>query len=190
MQQTKNPRNVAQGARNRAAGRLFEEIIEEACLSYSVYGQAEIEKTPEPMQPTKDLGGGKFIAHYAKKAQPDFKGTLAGGRAVAFEAKHTETGKMQQSVVNEEQTKALNKHMSMGAECFVLVSFDFRLFYKIPWEVWRTMKGRYGRKYITPEDVHPYRIVYKNGLLDFLRGGLPHGKNNTSRHPNQSPYTR
>lgn len=165
----KNPRNVLQGARNRAAGLHFEAMIEAACEYYRQNDVAEIEKTPEPMQPTKDLGGGKFVAHYAKKAQPDFKGTLAGGRSVAFEAKHTEKDRMLQSVVNEEQEKRLNRHEKMGAVCFVLVSFDFRLFFRVPWKVWRTMKESYGRKYITPEDVMPYRLKYINGVLDFLR---------------------
>lgn len=165
----KNPRNVLQGARNRAAGLQFEALIEAACEHYRLHDLAEIEKTPEPMQPVKDLGGGKFVAHYAKKAQPDFKGTLAGGRAVAFEAKHTETGRMMQSAVNDEQEKRLDRHEQMGALCFVLVSFDFRLFYRVPWDVWRSMKQRYGHKYITPEEAAPYRLRYINGVLDFLR---------------------
>lgn len=169
MQQTKNPRNVLQGARNRASGLALENLISTACEHYRAQDIAEIEKTPEPMQPTKDLGQGRFIAHYSKKAQPDFKGTLAGGRAVAFEAKHTEAGKMQQSVVSEDQTKALDRHLKMGASCFVVVSFDFRLFFNIPWEVWCSMKARYGRKYITPEDVMEHRLKYIDGVLDFLR---------------------
>jgi len=169
----KNPRNVLMGARNRAAGRNFEEIIEAACQFYSDKGIAYILKTPEPMQPTKDLGNGKFIAHFAKKAQPDFKGTLAGGKTVAFEAKHTSTDRMLQSVVSDEQTKAFNLYTKMGAECFVLVSFDFRLFFKIPWAVWCKMKDLYGRKYITPEDIQQYRITYRNGVLDFLRKEEP-----------------
>ena len=172
----KNPQNVLRGARNRASGNRFEELIEAACEYYDTEELAYIKKTPEPMRPIRQMSGGHFEAYYAKKAQPDFKGVLVGGRAVAFEAKHTETDRMQQSVVNEEQCKSLNRHMSMGAECFIMVSFDFRLFYKIPWSVWQAMKAIYGRKYITSEDVGSYRVAYRSGVLDFLHtGGQRHG---------------
>ena len=169
MAPAKNPRNVLQGARNRINGHLFEDIIEAACEYYRLKDLAEIEKTPEPMQPIKDLGQGRVIAHYAKKAQPDFKGTLAGGRAVAFEAKYTETDRMLQSAVNDEQENRLNRHEKMGAACFVLVSFDFRLFYRVPWDVWKGMRQHFGHKYMTPEDAAPYRVRYINGVLDFLK---------------------
>ena len=85
-----DPRMSIQGARNRASGAFFEDAILRVCRHYWLSGQAAIDKTPEPMQPIKDLGGGRFVAHYAKKAQPDFQGNLQGGRSVCFEAKHTE----------------------------------------------------------------------------------------------------
>lgn len=81
------------GARSRAEGAGFEAIISSACDYYRAIGRADIEKTPEPMKP---LGGanrsGRFLACYTKQAQPDYKGVLSGGRAVVFEAKHTDTG--------------------------------------------------------------------------------------------------
>ncbi len=169
MTAQKNPRNVIQGARNRAAGGQFESMIGAACEFYRGRGVAEIEKTPEPMQPTRDMGNGKFIAHYTKRAQPDFKGTLSGGQAVVFDAKHTESDNIKQAAVTDEQVRALNRHFTMGAECFILISFGFRLFYRVPWAVWRDMKTHYARKYIRPEDVTGYRVSYDNGILHFLR---------------------
>ena len=81
------------GDRSRAEGAGFEAIISSACDYYRAIGRADIEKTPEPMKP---LGGadrsGRFLACYTKQAQPDYKGVLSGGRAVVFEAKHTDTG--------------------------------------------------------------------------------------------------
>lgn len=53
-----------QNRKNRAQGAFFEQMINGACDFYRSRQIADIEKTPEPMQPTKDLGGGKFIAHY------------------------------------------------------------------------------------------------------------------------------
>lgn len=154
----KSARRQYQGALNRAAGRTFEGLIEEALLYYAQRGEALIEKTPEPMHPTKDLGGGKFVAYYEKQAQPDYKGALKNGRAVVFEAKHTMGDRIEQSRVTPTQTAALNGYAQMGAECFVVVGFDMQYFYRIPWSIFRNMKERWGRKYVTPADLHEFSV--------------------------------
>jgi recombination protein U len=163
-----HPRRQLQGAVNRNSGRTFENLIIGACEVYKNAGRAYIEKTPEPMRPIKDLGEGRFIATFEKKAQPDFKGTLSGGHAVCFEAKHTDTEKMAQSRVTPEQTDALNLHSRLGAKCFVMVSFGFRDFFRVPWKVWTSMKEQFGRKYVTAEDLDPCRLDFESGLLKFL----------------------
>ena len=137
-----------QGARNRASGAFFEDAILRVCRHYWLSGQA-----------IKDLGGGRFVAHYAKKAQPDFQGNLQGGRSVCFEAKHTETN---------EQAAVLDVKEALGALCFVLVSFGFREFYRVPWAVWRDMRAHFGHKYMTPEEGAAYRLPVTMGLLLFL----------------------
>ncbi len=148
---------------------MFEQMIEAACREYRQAGIAEIEKTPEAMKPLGHQNGrGQFMACYVKKAQPDFKGTLRGGGSIVFEAKFTSTGKIQQSVLLEQQAEALERHRILGAQCFVLVSFDFQSFFKIPWEVWRDMKEIYGRKYLLPEDIPEYRVKLTRGMIDFL----------------------
>ena len=96
-----------QNRKNRAQGAFFEQMINGACDFYRSRQIADIEKTPEPMQPTKDLGGGKFIAHYTSTAQADYKGFLFGGRAVNFEAKYTDVEKMTQDRVTADQTERL-----------------------------------------------------------------------------------
>jgi len=154
----KDPRKQYQGATNNQMGRSFEAIINDALAYYAQRGDALIHKTPEPMRPTKDLGGGKFIAHYEKKAQPDYKGVLKGGRAVSFEAKATSTGRMEQGRVTPEQTETLTGLAKMGAECFVIVGFGLRDIFKIPWADWCNMKARWGRKYITPDDLDCCRV--------------------------------
>ena len=71
------------------------------------------------MRPIKDMGGGKFLAVYTKAAQADYKGLLAGGRAINFEAKHTDTGRMEQSRVTEDQAERLPASASAArAYCF------------------------------------------------------------------------
>lgn len=162
--------NQIKGARNRINGKTLEQIIETACGWYSDQGIAEIEKTPEPMRILSSMKNGKFLCVFEKKAQPDFKGTLKGGRAVVFEAKCTTTDKLQQSVITPEQRERLDYHAGLGALCFVVISFDFKKYYRIPWYVFRDLKGRYGRKYIgIDDDISQYEIFYKNGILEFLK---------------------
>ena len=62
-------RRQYQGSISRANGLHFEEIIDAGCNYYRAKGAADIEKTPEPMRPIKDMGGGKFLAVYTKAAQ-------------------------------------------------------------------------------------------------------------------------
>lgn len=157
------------GRQNKASGALFEQMIEAACWEYRQAGVAEIDKTPEPM---KQLGHqnnrGQFIACYAKKAQPDFKGTLKGGTSIVLEAKITSSDKIQQSVILEQQAEALERHRSLGAKCYVIVSFGFQKYFCIPWEIWVKMKEQYGRKYLRPADIPEYEVKMKRGKLDFL----------------------
>lgn len=160
--------HTIQGYRNKYNGAMFENIVTASCHYYFQQEKALIIKTPEPMKPIKDLGGGKFVACYEKHAQPDYKGTFANGQTVIFDAKHTEQDRLQQSAVTPAQTVSLNEHQKFGAECFILVSFGFRQFFKIPWTVFREMKERYGRKYIKPEDIPEYKVQFTGSIIKFL----------------------
>lgn len=160
------------GSRSRAAGLAFEKLIEASCEVYKNRKLAYIEKTPEPMRPISGADRqGKFTAIYTATAQPDYKGTLAGGRAVVFEAKHTDSDTMKQERVTPAQAEALSMHYNLGALCFVLISIKDRYF-AVPWTVWDGMKQIYGRKYITASDVKEYevKIIANKGsvYLDFL----------------------
>lgn len=95
----KDPKRQLLGKIAKARGKQFESRIDDSFAYYAQKGFAIIEKTPEPMHPTKNLGNGKFIAYYEKQAQPDYKGTIKGGRTVMFEAKFTAADRMEQSRV-------------------------------------------------------------------------------------------
>lgn len=157
-----------QGARSKRNGKLFEDIVTASCFHYFKRGTALIIKTPEPMKPIKDLGNGKFIAYYEKAAQPDYKGTFAGGRTVIFDAKHTDADRLRQEAVTPVQTKLLNQHEQFGAVCFILVSFGFAKFYRIPWRTFSQMKEIYGRKYVKPDDLGQYEVVFTGSVIKFL----------------------
>lgn len=158
-----------QGKRNRAMGLKFEEIVDEACEYYKSLDIAYIEKTPEPMKVLGVINRkmGHFKACFDKAAQPDYKGTMQGGRAVVFEAKHTETDRIKQEAVTEDQTDAMNQHEAMGALCFVIVCLDNKYF-RVPWAKWKTMKEDCGHKYMNADDLNPYTLGVWPGHLRFL----------------------
>lgn len=166
------PEKQLMGSRSRASGAAFEKLIEVSCEVYKNRKLAYIEKTPEPMRPISGADRqGKFTAIYTAAAQPDYKGTLSGGRAVVFEAKHTDSDTMKQERVTPAQAEVLSMHYALGALCFVLISIKDRCF-AIPWTVWDDMKQIYGRKYITASDVEKYevKIIANKGsvYLDFI----------------------
>lgn len=167
----RNIQRSAAGAQARINGNTLESIIKSSLLWYEENGFTCADKTPEPMRPlSKPNAKGQFLACYEKKAQPDFQGTLIGGRSVVFEAKNSERDKIDQCRVTEEQAKKLRTHHKLGAAAFVLVSFRLQDFYRIPWEVWRDMKTIYGHKHMKQTECEPYRVEYIGGVLKLLEG--------------------
>lgn len=157
------------GKQSKVAGEHFENMITASLLWYEQHGAACIEKTPEPMKPLRAPDRqGRFLACYVKAGQPDFKGTLDGGRSVVFEAKHTDDERIKYERLTDEQIEKLDTHHKLGAVAFVLVSFGLEGFYRIPWEVWRDMKKIYGRKYITRKEAERYRVPYMAGVIKLL----------------------
>ncbi len=165
----KDPKRQKQGALSKEKGKQFEARLDEAFAYYRQRGFAGIEKTPEPMHPTQNLGNGKFIAFFAKKAQPDYEGTIKGGRTVMFEAKFTSTDRLAQSRVLQVQADYLEFRQQLGAHCFVVVGFSSGNVYRIPWPIWREMKENFGRKYVTEAELDKYRVpTAQNGVLLIL----------------------
>ena len=159
------------GARSRVAGNAFEDMIEASCKWYEMHGMLKATKTPEPMKPLgKPNAKGQFLACYTKKAQVDFSGTMIGGRSVRFEAKETETDRIERSRVSDKQMDDLRAHQSIGALCFVLLCYGFHSFYRVPWGVWENMKQIYGRQYVTEADLKQYRIPFTSGIVKILHG--------------------
>ena len=155
----KNPVRQMQGARSRAKGAAFEERLDAAFAAYRRLGAAVICKTPEPMRPVKSLGHGRFEAFYEKKAQPDYEGTLRGGQSVVFEAKYTDGKKMEQNRVSATQAQYMTEKAALGARCYVVAGFSSGNVYCIPWALWADMQVIFGRKYVTEEQLAPYRAA-------------------------------
>lgn len=159
------------GQQARVAGEHFENLLSGSCNWYAMKGLAKIEKTPEPMKPLRAPNrNGQFLACYTKQAQPDYKGTIRGGRTIIFEAKHTDDDRIERRRLTQEQLDELEAHHNLGAFCFVVVSFSLQRFYRIPWTVWRDMKELYGRQYVREDEIAAFRIPAVGGTIKLLDG--------------------
>lgn len=159
-----------QGAKSKAQGQHFEARLDAAFTYYRDQGMADIEKTPEPMHPIKNMGGGKFVAYFEKKAQADYSGVLRGGRAIVMEAKYTTTDRITQDRVTKEQANFLDGRQALGAWCFVLAGFSTGRVYRLPWVVWRDMKDAFGRKYVIEADLAEFRVPVRGAIIMVLEG--------------------
>lgn len=158
------------GAQIHASGQRFEERLNMAFAYYRRAGLASIEKTPEPMRPVKNLGSGKFIAFFEKKAQPDYSGVLRGGQAAAFEAKYTSGSRMEQKRVTEGQARFLQERYVLGAGCWVLAGFSSGRVYRVPWPVWRDMKSHFGRASVKEAELAGHAVPVRGGVPLVLEG--------------------
>lgn len=161
-------RQQYQNRLNNAQGQHFEREILAGCKMYERYGIAKIDKTPEPFKVTKkNPKTGEFIGRFSKHAQPDFQGTLYGGRSIMFEAKRTTKDRITRDVLTDTQMETLEEHNRLGALCGVCICIQDDFFF-IPWNVWRDMKEMYGRKYLTAADIEEYRVRF-DGAVHFLQ---------------------
>jgi len=165
-------KNVQRQIKGKQSKIAFENMLSGACSYYYDKNLANIEKTPEPMKVLKPMPKqpGKFIACFTKAAQPDYKGTIQGGRAIVFEAKHTDDIRIDRSRLTDEQLEGLEKHHKLGALAFVVISFGLQAYYRIPWPVWRDMKDLYGRKYVKFDELRRYKLPAPGGVIKLLDG--------------------
>lgn len=163
-------RQTALKARNN--GARFENLIETSCAYYQKQGIAHIQKTPEPMRPIRAVNRtkGQYLAVHTKKAQPDFAGTLKGGKSVMFEAKHTDSTNIRFDRINDAQEHDLTINTKLGAKCFVLISFGFKNFYAVDWNEWLLLEIKLGKKSVNEKDLARHKVNSHNGRLMFLGG--------------------
>ena len=145
------------GKYNNELGPGFETEIGFSCEIYRAAQEAIILKTPEPFRVLQKGENGRFIGVFGHHAQPDYTGTLKGGRSIIFEAKATATDRIKYGVLSETQVKLLNEHNLLGALCFVLVQIKDRRF-AVPWNVFSRMKEIYGHQYVSCDDIKEYEI--------------------------------
>ena len=154
-------------AMSNGRGRIHEQMIEGACRVYAGEGRAYILKVPEPFRViTKNRGRGIATVQFTAHAQPDFVGILKGGESIAFEAKHTDSGKLLQRVVTATQAAALQRFHDLGGAAAVCAGIGDECF-MIPWEIFSHMKEVFGRQYVTAADIAEYKVKF-DGVIWFL----------------------
>lgn len=144
-------------------------MIEAGCRYYRQTGRAYIVKEPEPFRVIKkDKRTGRAAIQFTRHAQPDFHGTLKGGRSIVFEAKYTQSDKIKQDVITPEQAASLTMQEKLGALAYVCVGISGRAF-MVPWYVFGSMKEHFGRKYATAENLLPWEVK-QDMAVKFLDG--------------------
>lgn len=186
-EENKSQARAYKNRKSRAEGRTFEEAIERGCSFYFETGKANIVKVPENRKVVGRTGGrtSMMLCVNAQKSQPDFVGTLLGGKSIVFEAKHTDKGKMDYTKVTDYQREQLRRHQQFGAECYVAIgfsadydeagakyasSFDFgddpEVVFFVPFNVWENMQTLVGHKWFSLNDgrkggiLAQYRVKY------------------------------
>lgn len=178
---------VMGGKKSQRNGKIFEMDVERSCIRYRSLGIADIKKTPEPMRSigvlNKRLGWHKAI--FEKKGQPDFLGTLKGGRSVMIEAKNTNSTRIEFDRIEPHQAKDLQSTTDLGGLALVLIKFNSdkvdksgrkTRYYCIEWSDWIEFKDTIGKKSLNEKDLVDHQVKVENGLINFLRGELE-GKN-------------
>ena len=154
-------------AMSNGRGRLHEQMILAACRAYHDQGRANIIKVHEPFRVLKkNRAQGIATVRFTARAQPDFIGCLPSGEMIAFEAKHTDTDRLQFKAVTPTQAQALQDFHKMGAFATVCAGIGDQYF-MIPWSVFAGIKTIFGKQYIRAEDVQKYRVKF-DGVVWFL----------------------
>lgn len=149
-----NIENRIRGKRSKSLGAMFETGLDSVFYWLAQWNTACIMKTPEPLKVLPSTRRGHvFNAVFTQKAQPDYTGTLKGGRSVMIEAKATETDRITQDRVLDSQATLLDKHTRLGAVCGIIVCLNFETYGYIPWQQWRAMKDITGHKYVNAADL-------------------------------------
>lgn len=165
-----NIRKKQSGLSAKRSGEQFERLIEVSCDYYRKQGIANITKTPEPMRPIKAVNrhAGQYIAIFTQKAQPDFTGTLQGGRTLLMEAKHTSQTNIAFNRITDVQESYLNEHERLGAVCLVVISFNMKNFYTVPWKEWKEIRESIGKKSVNETDLSRFQTEFMQLRVKFL----------------------
>ena len=165
-------------------GGTFEAFLEYCNDIYKNRGEGILVKQHTHFLPIRDHRGKVVSCKVDKKAICDYMG-MFHGQPVAIEAKEIKQGNIRFDAVQPHQAKFLTEFEHMGGRSFVLVSFDFKQFFCVPWCYWEAwylkQQGKYkadaaggwsipSKKSVRPEELLPEWEVKAGlyGALDYL----------------------
>lgn len=165
-------------------GQTWEAFLEYCNDIYKNRGEGIIVKQNTHFIPIRDHRGKVVGCKVDKKAICDYLG-MFHGQPVAIEAKESKQGNIRFDAVQMHQAEFLEEFERMGGRAFVLVSFDFKRFFCIPWYYWYAwyVEQTYNfgvesargwkvpnKKSVRPEELMPEWEVKAgpNGMLDYL----------------------
>jgi len=152
-------------------GSPLEELISRTCETYRQERIAIIEKVPTEFIPIRK--DGKIVsAKVERKAPVDYMGNYQG-RAIAFEAKYTDSDRIRLDEVQPHQREFLYAWHNTGGMAYILFGFAMKEFFFVPWHFydatrtnWKEMRTRPG--YFMPEDLREHKIGAGMIAFDFL----------------------
>lgn len=117
-------------------GQPLEDLIILTNNQYRAQRRAVIQKVPTEWVPIRGVRGEIVNAKVEEKAAVDFLGGYRG-RSIAFDAKHTVEERIRWDRVESHQASFLEDCRQDGGIAFVLVSYQLRDFYTVPWVFWK-----------------------------------------------------
>lgn len=118
-------------------GQSLEQFMRFANERYQRAGIAVVTKIPTEFLPIRNAYGQVVNCKVTGKAAVDFIGRV-GSRPLAAEAKETKTDSMRFDAVQDHQADFLDAYLGQGeAICIVVVSFNLKTFYAVPWAFWK-----------------------------------------------------
>lgn len=132
--QTAMFRDAKSGASDNHANRgmSLEKLLNEMHWLYAAAGRAQITKQYVPCVLVRNGAWAKVTG----KSTVDYEGVLAGGKAVAFDAKDCRGTRIELSRLQPHQLEHLGKVHALGGIAFVLVRFEYERCYAIPVSAW------------------------------------------------------
>lgn len=83
---------------------------------------------------------------------------------------NTDSDRIRQNVVTDTQWESFDIYEKFGAHCYVMVSLGLTKFYRVPWATWKKMKELFCHKFMTEQELEPYRLQEKQCTILILEG--------------------
>lgn len=158
-------------------GRDFEDFVIQVNDLYTRSGKAVVYKVPTEFLPIRDSTGQIKSCKVEHKSCVDFLGRY-NGTPVAVEAKQTHTGRIDFDAVQPHQAAFLDAWTTDKAVGMILVSFNLRRFFAVPWPFWRVARTAWAsQKENGQAETH---TAHRDGLRPDLDAAA-HGKRGPGR---------